>query len=293
MRAGIHKTPDDVALRQICDATCGDRGQCHKWCAKAIYWLLKATRNWNARSASAHRLAKELRRRALALTLDRITLDGLNVRRSPPLSAKETMRLLQRLAAACRPADGEHEGKPPADFAEFLQQLKTAAEECLNTLDMVAKTPDGLDCRWMDDWVRERWKEMRWWARDQSTIPLEPAPTASILEARQVAQTVLKYAVAEGDRAPEQAAIWYHGGQSYSTDCKSPVTVTKERHDLLQVFLDQNEARTTRELEQLVNNPSDVVIKIEKKFGTQAVRRPMHKGDGYFIRVRSAPSTGN
>jgi hypothetical protein len=83
--------------------------------------------------------------------------------------------------------------------------------------------------------------------------------------------------------------VWFHGGRSYSTNGCAPVSVPAELHNVLKLFLDGDEARTTKELGKDVSNPTRVIDKIVKKFGAAIVRRPVkgQKGDGYFIDVRS------
>lgn len=90
----------------------------------------------------------------------------------------------------------------------------------------------------------------------------------------------------------EQPTIWYHGGNNYSIDQKTPQAVTNEQDDLLQKFLDQNVAFQTAILGKIVSNPSQVAKKLRIKFGN-AVRSPgrFNKGAGYYIRVRSLPTS--
>jgi hypothetical protein len=96
---------------------------------------------------------------------------------------------------------------------------------------------------------------------------------------------VEKRAEVEKKRPP---TIWSHSGQSYSVDGFTPIGVSNEIHQVLKLFLDRNEAISTKSLGTAVNNVSAVVTKIENKLGSGAVRRPKEKGDGYFIRVRTA-----
>jgi hypothetical protein len=86
-------------------------------------------------------------------------------------------------------------------------------------------------------------------------------------------------------KSPEPT-IWYHGDRSYSADRKSPISVTREQHNILKCFLDHNRSLTTEELGKTTSNVSAVVTKLAERFGS-AVQQPLRKGDGYFIRVRT------
>jgi hypothetical protein len=91
---------------------------------------------------------------------------------------------------------------------------------------------------------------------------------------------------------PPLPTIWYHGERSYSVDGHTPVTTTREQHNILKAFLDKNVALDTQELSKTgVSNVTDVIEKIVKKFGEDTVRRPKNKGDGYFVRVRTRKLT--
>ena len=82
--------------------------------------------------------------------------------------------------------------------------------------------------------------------------------------------------------------VYYHGERSYSLDGKSPTVVSNEQHQVLKEFLDKDHALTTDALKNAVGNVSNVLSKLSKRFGA-AVRLPgPNKGDGYFIRVRTA-----
>jgi hypothetical protein len=82
--------------------------------------------------------------------------------------------------------------------------------------------------------------------------------------------------------------VWYHAGQSYSTDARTPVLVSREQHNILQAFLDCEEALGTKALSKTgVSNVTTAIKKLIKKFGVAAIRRPQKRGDGYFIRVRT------
>lgn len=92
---------------------------------------------------------------------------------------------------------------------------------------------------------------------------------------------------AEKSKYPGSPTIWYHGGQSYSRDGIRPIRVSTEQHNILNAFLGGNEAFDTDTLsDKGVSNVTTVIVKLAKKFGDDAVRRPDDKGDGYFIRVR-------
>jgi len=120
---------------------------------------------------------------------------------------------------------------------------------------------------WLD--LRERADVLR------GTGPAVPTPTTPPLKA----------APDSGD----QPTVWYHGGQSYSTDGMSPVSTSNEQHNMLKAFLEGHEALLTRNLEKAgVGNPTLVAKGLAKKFGEAAVRRPnREKGAGYYIRVRT------
>jgi hypothetical protein len=90
-----------------------------------------------------------------------------------------------------------------------------------------------------------------------------------------------------GQVPPAEPCIWYHGGRSYSSDGLSPRVVSAERHNLLQRFLDRDQALTTSDLKDVVDNPSAVIEKLIGQFGGGAIRKPRSKGDGYFIRAYS------
>jgi hypothetical protein len=91
--------------------------------------------------------------------------------------------------------------------------------------------------------------------------------------------------------AAEPATIWFHGGVSYSKDRLTPRCVPPEMHNLLQKFLDGDEAFDTEPLEDTgVSNVTRVVGKIEEAFGPGPVSGPQgKKGAGYYIRVRTLP----
>jgi hypothetical protein len=86
----------------------------------------------------------------------------------------------------------------------------------------------------------------------------------------------------------DPATVWYHGGRSYSADRKTPRLVPAEQHNALSAFLDRDEALDTKALANAgVSNVSAVMGKLASQFGN-SVRLPENKGDGYFIRVRTA-----
>jgi hypothetical protein len=85
----------------------------------------------------------------------------------------------------------------------------------------------------------------------------------------------------------ELPTIWYHGGKSYSTDGKNPCVVSNhQQRNVLQKFLDQDEAFETSDLQSLCDNVSRTIHEIEEQFGNAVTRNP-GKGSGYYIRVRS------
>jgi hypothetical protein len=95
------------------------------------------------------------------------------------------------------------------------------------------------------------------------------------------------------DSPQKPPTIWFHGSMSYSTDGGNPQMVSQEQHNVLQAFLDREEALGTKALEKAgVNNAAAAVTRLEKKFGGGVIHRPKRKGDGYFIRVRTKEPTG-
>jgi hypothetical protein len=82
--------------------------------------------------------------------------------------------------------------------------------------------------------------------------------------------------------------VWYHDGRSYSIDGETPFLVPVEQHNALRAFLDHVEALDTKALEKKgVSNVSAVMGTLACRFG-DAVRLPKAKGEGYFVRVRTA-----
>lgn len=105
-------------------------------------------------------------------------------------------------------------------------------------------------------------------------------------------KTALGDLTSDGDGATDEAVVWFHGEKSYSTDGKSPVTVSREQHNILQAFLNKDIAIDTPTLGKSgVNNVSAVITKLRERFGEKAVPRPKRKGDGYRIIVRSLRKT--
>jgi hypothetical protein len=82
--------------------------------------------------------------------------------------------------------------------------------------------------------------------------------------------------------------VWHHGERSYSADGCVPVVVSKGEAYVLAAFAEA-QALDTRTLEKKVSNVARVIGQIEEKF-PGAVRRPRKKGEGYYIRVRQAPT---
>jgi hypothetical protein len=89
------------------------------------------------------------------------------------------------------------------------------------------------------------------------------------------------------ETTPSISTIWFHGGQSYSTDGQTPFRVLNEQDNILKAFLDRDEALDTEALSHGVNNVSAAITKLIDRVGEGFVRRPENKGEGYFIRVRS------
>jgi hypothetical protein len=83
--------------------------------------------------------------------------------------------------------------------------------------------------------------------------------------------------------------VWHHGNRSYSLDGHNPVTVSDQQNAALAAFLSAGTALDTRTLETCgISNVSRVMAEIEERFpGT--VRKPVHRGEGYFVRVLPAP----
>jgi hypothetical protein len=102
----------------------------------------------------------------------------------------------------------------------------------------------------------------------------------------------LREALGAGATDEALSVIWYHGEKSYSIDGRTPVNVSQEQHNILKAFRDNTIALDTQSLSNTgVNNVTDVIRKLVKKFGEDAIRRPKNKGDGYFLRVRSLKTT--
>jgi hypothetical protein len=83
--------------------------------------------------------------------------------------------------------------------------------------------------------------------------------------------------------------VCYHGELSYSADGHNPITVSNEMGNVLEAFRKERRSLGTPELAKKVANPSKVMSQIGKKF-PDAVRKPVSKGDGYFVRVVAAPN---
>jgi len=98
--------------------------------------------------------------------------------------------------------------------------------------------------------------------------------------------TILK----ANDTEQDLPTIWFHGGKSYSADGLNPVNVSQEQHNVLSQFLGRDEALDTKALGKAgTSNVAAVIKKLAEQFGADAIRRPEHKGNGYFIRVCSSP----
>jgi hypothetical protein len=107
-----------------------------------------------------------------------------------------------------------------------------------------------------------------------------------------LAELRISQAAVEKKTPPDAlVTIWFHGEQSYSTDEKTPINVSNEQHNALKAFLDKNQALDTPALEKAgITNVSKVMTALDKRF-PGAVQKPQHKGDGYYIRVRSLTPT--
>jgi hypothetical protein len=89
-------------------------------------------------------------------------------------------------------------------------------------------------------------------ARRATETPAGPAATAEPGEGERPKR-----------RQREPATIWFHGGVSYSKDRLTPVIASQEMHNLLEKFLDGDQAFDTPTLEATgVSNVADVVGKI-------------------------------
>ena len=82
--------------------------------------------------------------------------------------------------------------------------------------------------------------------------------------------------------------IQHHGARSYSFGGKPPIVVTREEAGVLSVFAASGGAAlNTKDLEKHVSNVSRIMGQLDIKF-PGAVRRPDHKGEGYYIHVEPA-----
>jgi hypothetical protein len=96
----------------------------------------------------------------------------------------------------------------------------------------------------------------------------------------------------EKDKEPQPPTIWYHGGQSYSTDGATPLCVSTEQHNALKSFLDQTIALDTAALKKKgISNVTSVINRLMDTFGRGPFRLPENKGAGYSIRVRTWPAS--
>jgi hypothetical protein len=124
--------------------------------------------------------------------------------------------------------------------------------------------------------------------------PSDEEVEKAVYDAVGFADCVIEWLQGQGGQSVSgQPIIWHHGGESYSRDGKNPVCVSREIHNVLQKFLNCDEAYETKTLEKAgVSNVASVMSKIAEKFGDEAIRRPgkSKRGDGYFIRVRSRTS---
>lgn len=90
---------------------------------------------------------------------------------------------------------------------------------------------------------------------------------------------------------PDPTTIVYQGGQSYSDGAEARC-VDQQYHDVLQAFMKTPRPMKTRELEQVVSNPSKVIKQLKQWFpGAVDVPGP-DKGKGYMVRVKSQVSCG-
>jgi len=93
---------------------------------------------------------------------------------------------------------------------------------------------------------------------------------------------------AGGQEQTDTKTIWSHGDRCYSFLGSRPGKVPRAWDDVLKAFVDGNIALDTSDLEEHASNPSSVIANLAKRF-PGAVEKPMHKGAGYFIRVRTYP----
>lgn len=159
---------------------------------------------------------------------------------------------------------------------------------------------DLREARQVEKILQEHGREVAAWLAQQNVS--NAGAVALFLEERsrspevaEVADSVLTVARASlpvGGGAVVPKIIWYHGGKSYSQDGRQTVNVSAEMHNALRAFLDKNIALNTPSLEKAgVSNVSALMSKIIEKFGDSSVRRPLNKGEGYQLNVRSCAST--
>jgi hypothetical protein len=89
-------------------------------------------------------------------------------------------------------------------------------------------------------------------------------------------------------RRPVEAltVVWYHAGQSYSTDGQTPVNLSAEQHAFAAAFAGRHVAIGSKELDKEVANPARIARRIAEILGANCVRFPRRKGEGYFMDVR-------
>jgi hypothetical protein len=87
---------------------------------------------------------------------------------------------------------------------------------------------------------------------------------------------------------PATPTLYHHSDRSYSLAGGTPTVVSPEEHNILCAFLKAGGALDTRALEKHASNAARIIRQLDKKF-PGAVRRPQKKGEGYYIRVESAP----
>jgi hypothetical protein len=118
----------------------------------------------------------------------------------------------------------------------------------------------------------------------------EPEPLLQELATAVVADCAMQRVgpPAEGQISGQLQTIHHHGNRSYSLGNWAPIIVTAEEHSALRAFAEHRAALNTKALEGYVSNVSRIMGQLVRKF-PGAVRRPVRKGDGYYIEVKAAP----
>jgi hypothetical protein len=123
--------------------------------------------------------------------------------------------------------------------------------------------------------------------REAAVLPNLAAEIDRAATARLLGWQAPAAALPLGESEAGTPTIWYHGERAYSSDRRSPKSVSLETHKALQAFLDRAIALDSEAISgRGVCNPSKVMNALARMF-PGAVRLPERKGEGYSARVRS------